>query len=58
MGERYAATMGRIDEQATEDRQATPFRDADDDAPWFEATIPDGGKPPIRLAASAPKEES
>jgi hypothetical protein len=50
--------MGRIDDQAIDDRQATPFRDADDGAPWFEATIPDGGKPPILVAASTPKEES
>jgi hypothetical protein len=28
MGERYAATMDAIDEQATDDRQATPSRDA------------------------------
>jgi len=43
IGERYAATMGRIDEQGTDDHQAMPFRDADDGAPWFEATIPELG---------------
>jgi hypothetical protein len=45
--------MDAIDEQGTGDRQATPFRDADDGAPWFEATIPELGTLPASGQLSA-----